>query len=40
MHLFAQKAPWARLGVYVTHLSILIIIVGAIIGNSGGSRPM
>jgi cytochrome c biogenesis protein len=38
MHLFAQKASWARLGVYVTHLSILIIIVGAIIGNLWGFK--
>ncbi|MEN8140017.1 MAG: cytochrome c biogenesis protein ResB [Thermodesulfobacteriota bacterium] len=38
--LFSQKAPWARLGVYVVHLSILVIIVGAMIGSylgfSGG----
>jgi cytochrome c biogenesis protein len=38
LHLYAQKAPWARLGVYVTHLSILIIFVGAIIGNLWGFK--
>ena len=38
VHLFSQKAPWARLGVYVTHLSILIILVGAIIGNIWGFK--
>lgn len=36
--LFAQKAPWARLGVYVTHLSILIVFVGAILGNLWGFK--
>jgi len=38
VHLYAQKAPWARLGVYVTHLSILVIFVGAIIGNIWGFK--
>ncbi len=38
LHLFAQKAPWARMGVYVTHLSILIIFIGAIIGNIWGFK--
>ncbi len=38
VHLFAQKAPYARYGVYVTHLSILIIFVGAIIGNLWGYK--
>ncbi len=37
-HLFAQKMPYARFGVYVTHLSILIIFVGAIIGNLWGYK--
>ncbi len=38
VHLFAQKAPWARMGVYVTHLSILIIFAGAIIGTVWGYK--
>jgi len=38
LHLFAQKYAWARFGVYVTHLSILIIFVGAIIGNIWGFK--
>ncbi|MGE4579212.1 MAG: cytochrome c biogenesis protein ResB [Desulfuromonadales bacterium] len=38
LHLFAQKAAWARFGVYVTHLSILIIFIGAIIGNIWGYK--
>jgi cytochrome c biogenesis protein len=31
-HLFSQKGLYSRLGVYVTHLSLLIIIIGALIG--------
>jgi len=38
IHLFAQKNPWCRLGVYVTHLSIVIIFVGAIIGSLFGYK--
>jgi len=38
VHLFAQKMPWARFGVYVTHLSILLIFAGAIIGNFWGFK--
>ncbi len=38
IHLFAEKAPYARFGVYVTHLSILIIFVGAMIGNVWGYK--
>ncbi len=38
IHLFAQKAPYARFGVYVTHLSILIIFLGAIVGVLGGFK--
>jgi cytochrome c biogenesis protein len=30
----AQKGVWSRLGVYVVHLSILIILMGALIGSS------
>ncbi len=37
-HLFAQKARWCRLGVYVVHLSIIIIFIGAIIGSSFGAK--
>lgn len=38
VHLFAQKGAYARFGVYVTHLSILIIFVGAIIGSLWGYK--
>jgi cytochrome c biogenesis protein len=38
IHLFAQKAPYARFGVYVTHLSILVIFAGAIIGSLFGYK--
>jgi len=38
VHLFAQKAPYARFGVYVTHLSILVILIGAIIGVRFGKK--
>ncbi|MBI5483182.1 MAG: cytochrome c biogenesis protein ResB [Deltaproteobacteria bacterium] len=37
-HLFAQKNPWCRLGVYVVHFSILVIFVGAIIGSLAGYK--
>ena len=37
-HLFAQKAAWCRLGVYVVHFSILVIFVGAIIGSLAGYK--
>ncbi|MBE0598615.1 MAG: cytochrome c biogenesis protein ResB [Desulfuromonadales bacterium] len=38
VHLFAQKGAWARFGVYVTHLSILIIFLGAIMGSLLGYK--
>jgi cytochrome c biogenesis protein len=38
VHLFAQKGAYARFGVYVTHLSILIIFVGAILGSLWGFK--
>ncbi len=38
IHLFAQKTAWCRLGVYVVHLSILVIFVGAIIGSLAGYK--
>lgn len=31
--LFSQKGAWSRFGVYIVHSSILIILVGAIIGS-------
>jgi len=37
-HLFAQKSAWSRLGVYVVHLSILVIFIGAIIGSLFGFK--
>ena len=37
-HLFAQKSPWCRLGVYVVHLSIVIIFIGALIGSFFGYK--
>jgi cytochrome c biogenesis protein len=37
-HLFAQKSPWCRLGVYVVHLSIIIIFIGALIGSFFGYK--
>ena len=37
-HLFAQKAAWCRLGVYVVHFSILVIFIGAIIGSLAGYK--
>ena len=37
-HIFAQKTAWCRLGVYVVHLSILVIFIGAIIGTLAGYK--
>lgn len=34
--LFSEKGAWSRLGVYLVHLSVLIIFLGAIIGNLFG----
>ena len=31
--LFAQKGAWTRLGVYIVHLSVLVILVGAMLGT-------
>lgn len=36
--LFAQKGAWTRLGVYVVHMSILVILAGVIIGAFFGFR--
>ncbi|NVN99871.1 MAG: cytochrome c biogenesis protein ResB [Geobacteraceae bacterium] len=38
IHLFVQKTPWCRLGVYVVHLSIIIIFVGALLGSFFGYK--
>ena len=38
VHLFAQKMPWCRLSVYVVHLSVIVIFVGAIIGSIFGYK--
>ena len=37
-HLFAQKSPYCRLGVYVVHLSIIIVFIGALIGSFAGYK--
>ncbi len=36
--LFAQKAPWSRLAVYIVHLSVIVIFIGAIIGSLFGFK--
>ena len=36
--LFAQKGAWSRLGVYLVHLSILIIFAGALTGSIFGFK--
>ncbi len=36
--LFSQKGAWSRTGVYIVHASILIIFVGAIIGELTGFK--
>ncbi|MDH5297395.1 MAG: cytochrome c biogenesis protein ResB [Desulfobulbaceae bacterium] len=36
--LFTQKGAWTRLGVYVVHLSVLLIFAGAIIGSVYGYK--
>ncbi len=37
-HLFAQKMPWCRLSVYVVHLSVIVIFIGALIGSLFGFK--
>jgi cytochrome c biogenesis protein len=37
-HLFAEKTPWCRLSVYVVHLSVIIIFIGAMIGSLFGYK--
>jgi cytochrome c biogenesis protein len=36
--LFSEKGRFSRLGVYITHLSILIILIGGLLGSLGGFR--
>ena len=38
VYLYAEKGAWSRFGVYVTHASILIIFIGAAIGNIWGYK--
>jgi len=38
IHLYAEKGVVSRFGVYVTHLSIIIIFIGAIMGNVLGFK--
>jgi cytochrome c biogenesis protein len=38
VYLFSQKGAFSRFGVYVTHSSILIIFLGAMIGNVWGYK--
>lgn len=37
-HLFAEKAPWCRLAVYIVHLSVVVIFIGAIVGSLFGFK--
>lgn len=36
--LFSQKGAWSRTGVYIVHISILVIFIGAIIGSFLGFK--
>jgi cytochrome c biogenesis protein len=36
--LFAQQGAWTRLGVYIVHLSILVIMAGAVLGSWFGYK--
>jgi cytochrome c biogenesis protein len=38
VHLYAEKGPYSRFGVYITHLSVIIIFLGAMIGNIWGFK--
>ena len=38
VHLYAEKGAISRFGVYITHSSILIIFIGAMIGNVWGYK--
>ncbi|MGL1932960.1 MAG: cytochrome c biogenesis protein ResB [Desulfotalea sp.] len=35
---YAEKYPWSHYGVYIVHISILVIFLGAIIGNLAGFK--
>lgn len=37
---FAEKGGWTRFGVYIVHLSILIILAGALVGSSAVARKI
>ena len=37
---FAEKGAWSRFGVYMVHLSILVILVGALIGSPAVARKI
>ena len=38
IHLYAEKGKFSRLGVYITHTSVLVIFMGAIIGSFWGYK--
>lgn len=38
MHLYCEKSRHARLGVYIVHLSVLLILLGGLIGSLGGFK--
>jgi cytochrome c biogenesis protein len=35
---FSQKGKWSRLGVYIVHISILLILAGAVVGHFFGFK--
>ncbi|MBM9535511.1 cytochrome c biogenesis protein ResB [Desulfobulbus alkaliphilus] len=37
---FAEKEAWSRFGVYIVHLSILVILIGALIGSPAVARKI
>ena len=38
VHFFAQRGLWSRMGVYLVHLSIIVIFIGGIIGSHFGLK--
>ena len=38
--LFSQKGAWTRFGVYIVHISILIILAGAVIGSAAVAKKI
>lgn len=38
--IFAQKGAWTRLGVYIVHCSILVILLGALLGSPQLARQL